>query len=610
MTMSRCGFFLLATLVFTVFFAPLTHAATAAPTAEATQTEYTRRTSALKVGDAAGRWQLAQWCRTQGLTAEWQQLLDAIIVIDPDHAAARKALGFEKIAGKWLAGDEAAKAKGWVKFNGTWMPPERARRMQTRQDNFRKLAKVRADWNNAWQIKSPHFTFTSNSAPRVVEEISNGMELCYRELVKVFNVTKELKPIPVEVYANQEQFMKGSAEAGFPVPRGVLGYFYYGGGEGVGIRCFYTGNIDHTLATLQHECTHLMVHTMVPDDRAPTWMNEGLAVYFEDAQRTDTGLDLKSIPFYRLWSLQEQLKEEPISLNLLTSLRGSRQYSGEYYPQGWSLVYFMLYGKDGKYRKNFMNFYDLLRTQRNQDDQVLFRQAFGGDADTFKDEWQAFVTGIEPTSIDDLINAATTAATIYLDFKRASAFAAAALTKAPNDWRAQLCNARLHLNLGLWERKADEFPKAAVFYAKAIELRSAKAKKASLNLSQVRVEFAHACIRAGDYDQASDILEAVLADDELCTGAYCALALLHTIATNPNVRDLKQAKAELAIADDLGQGHENHYVRAMIALAEQKKDAAISELKTAAGGDTLGFSGHFYRRQLMTLTGAIDVEGE
>jgi len=82
------------------------------------------RKAELKEGDAAGRAELARWCSREKLKAEAAKMWRAVIAIDPDHAEARKALGYTKLEdGRWATEEEIMSAKGLVKHDGRWMTP-------------------------------------------------------------------------------------------------------------------------------------------------------------------------------------------------------------------------------------------------------------------------------------------------------------------------------------------------------------------------------------------------------------------------------------------------------------------------------------------------------
>jgi hypothetical protein len=86
--------------------------------------EYLSRAAALDAQSADAQYRLALWCTENGLAAEAAFHYRAVVTIDPDHRAARRALGFEKVAGRWVSGKDAMRAKGFKEFEGRWVTPE------------------------------------------------------------------------------------------------------------------------------------------------------------------------------------------------------------------------------------------------------------------------------------------------------------------------------------------------------------------------------------------------------------------------------------------------------------------------------------------------------
>lgn len=72
---------------------------------------------------------VAAWALDNGLPGRAQGVFRSILARDPDHAEARRGLGFEKIDGRWLTGDELQIARGLAKFDGRWIPKEEAERL-------------------------------------------------------------------------------------------------------------------------------------------------------------------------------------------------------------------------------------------------------------------------------------------------------------------------------------------------------------------------------------------------------------------------------------------------------------------------------------------------
>lgn len=85
--------------------------------------------------DPARLWELHGWARQAGFKDELRAILERIVAARPDDAKARKALGHEKVDGRWLSPEEKAqhaaeqeaaamRAKGLVLHEGRWVTPQ------------------------------------------------------------------------------------------------------------------------------------------------------------------------------------------------------------------------------------------------------------------------------------------------------------------------------------------------------------------------------------------------------------------------------------------------------------------------------------------------------
>lgn len=93
--------------------------------------EYEKRAAKLKQDDAEAHYKLGLWAQGLGLKPQAKTHLLRAVALEPDHAAAHKALGHRLVNGKWMSEDEEMKARGLVKFDGQWMPPEAAAKLKT-----------------------------------------------------------------------------------------------------------------------------------------------------------------------------------------------------------------------------------------------------------------------------------------------------------------------------------------------------------------------------------------------------------------------------------------------------------------------------------------------
>jgi hypothetical protein len=99
---------------------------------------------------------LYAWAKTNGLKTQSKQALRDVIKVDPDHAEARKLLGYVLYEGKWVSEREkerleaaaerkAMEAKGMVQYKGKWMTPEEK---ETAEMTAKGFVKVDGEWVN------------------------------------------------------------------------------------------------------------------------------------------------------------------------------------------------------------------------------------------------------------------------------------------------------------------------------------------------------------------------------------------------------------------------------------------------------------------------------
>lgn len=91
---------------------------------------------------ADAQWELAQWCREHKLTAQREIHLRRVIELDPDHVEARRALGYNRIEGKWQTRQEVMTDRGYVRYKGQWKLPQEIELLE----NKKKLEAAQQEW--------------------------------------------------------------------------------------------------------------------------------------------------------------------------------------------------------------------------------------------------------------------------------------------------------------------------------------------------------------------------------------------------------------------------------------------------------------------------------
>ena len=70
------------------------------------------------------QWELAEWARRNRLTDQQQVHLERVVALEPDHEAARSALGHVKQDGRWRDRAEIMAERGLVQYRRRWVTPQ------------------------------------------------------------------------------------------------------------------------------------------------------------------------------------------------------------------------------------------------------------------------------------------------------------------------------------------------------------------------------------------------------------------------------------------------------------------------------------------------------
>lgn len=174
----------------------------------------------------------------------------------------------------------------------------------------------------------------------------------------------------------------------------------------VGFRGQY--ELEQVKSLLQHEGFHQVAAHLFTN--LPTWANEGLAEVFEHGIVVDGQLILGDFPAHEQKRIIEGIDQhQAIAMGKLFTM-GQSQWNDQVrtsdanmqYLQAWSLVHFMIFGQQGKYEANFLNFLVLLN--RGIEWKTAFVAAYGmPDFDLVQTQWEAFVKNLPPTDYRETV---------------------------------------------------------------------------------------------------------------------------------------------------------------------------------------------------------------
>ncbi len=334
--------------------------------------QYEEKKAQVKDNDAEGHYQLGLWCKENGLPKETEAAFEKVIEINPNHAGARKELGYEKHEGKWLTRDEVMEKKGYKKWRGEWVSTEKydslvkekVQREKEREgrdaaklaEEVKKATEAAAKeyegvpWESRHRPKSKHFNVECNSTRKIAEKYAWLMDRFYDKYSKVFAAFKPQKrKCNIYIHRSHQEFMQMRRR-----PAGVGGYYMPGQHQLVAFHGSF-GATSNTCTVLAHEGTHLfqdLIGMMGRPVRSPIWLLEGLAVLMEAAEVNwrSGKIRIKGVSRDRLTMLQAELsgkRGSPMTLQTVLNTP-QRRFSGRHYAYAGMMTYYMLQGSKNK----------------------------------------------------------------------------------------------------------------------------------------------------------------------------------------------------------------------------------------------------------------------
>jgi len=228
----------------------------------------------------------------------------------------------------------------------------------------------------------------------------------YRKFYGVTPEAGQFGRTKVHLYRTREQFERFAPMAGLERTT-VLGFLSWSMRNGLHTFGLYSYDPrDDGLARedlyriLFHEASHQYMALAVAGGNAPSWLNEGMACYFEGASIDRNGEVQVGLPAYpRLDDLARELRagRKP----LMKTLR-ARTIAGEQYPVAWGLVYYLHHHQteDGRhpYRPTLEDAIARSRSYRGPPE-AIFEQAVleakGLSFEEFEAEWIAAMLEFE-----------------------------------------------------------------------------------------------------------------------------------------------------------------------------------------------------------------------
>jgi hypothetical protein len=354
----------------------------------------------------------------------------AAVTLDPNHAEARRLLGYRRIGDAWAGafaqtmledGNSWRPQYGWVKaadvakydeglrpFGGRWIPAaEDARRHDT-------IAR-------GWAVRTDHFLVVTNIDRAAGVELAMRLEAIYqlwRQLFGEFTATAEelqarldgketagslRRPFKV-IYHRSRQEYNDSLRRRQPQIEATLGIYFDRNRESH----FFAGD-DQDPGTIAHEAVHQFFYESAPRATrhlaatANVWAVEGVACYFEsltpigensyhiggpDAGRLQAARHRRTVDNYYV----------PLAELAAIGVEDWQQRPDlpRLYSQSAGLASFFIDGQGGKYRDAFRRL--LAEIYAGRDDQQTLAEATGVGYEELDREYLEFMESLPVTA--------------------------------------------------------------------------------------------------------------------------------------------------------------------------------------------------------------------
>jgi hypothetical protein len=262
--------------------------------------------------------------------------------------------------------ERAKAAQGLVRWGGKWVSPAAvgaARQAEEKAARKRwEENEGRHPWPNRWILNTKHFTVEANLAKADADRYATMLEAFYDYFTAAFKVALQRR-IPVRIFRTRAEFDAYRASAKGAASEHTVGYFVPVPGKEELVLFHDRSDTRETVATLLHECTHLLLYLARPEIHLPTWANEGLAEYYSavrfDKGRVRAGL-LQEGRLLEFLEMADAGKVIPVD-ELLRARNpdvqdGAVEFGLDHYAQSWAMVHFLMQGKDGAGRQRLANY--------------------------------------------------------------------------------------------------------------------------------------------------------------------------------------------------------------------------------------------------------------
>ena len=237
-----------------------------------------------------------------------------------------------------------------------------------------------AAWDQTWELETAHYHLTCQVSPAKLYYYGLLCEALYREFYSLYEPDTVIPyKMEIHIFNTFNDFSSSAASIGTPVGFGTGGFFF------PKLLCIFAYEKSTDVApdftpskVIAHELSHQFLHLTCNGSRhVPTWINEGLAVYFETFL-FKSGKYINRPPKSRISQLVAVYGQQK---NVLWSMDNYVKHYGHIpglnYAEVYAMTHFWIFGAGKQGKSRFVEYWKALKN--GEDGTESFERIFLDD---------------------------------------------------------------------------------------------------------------------------------------------------------------------------------------------------------------------------------------
>lgn len=238
-------------------------------------------------------------------------------------------------------------------------------------------------WSKRHIHETQHYRVESNCSPDFAERCGRTLEMLYTQWSRHIGEPVLNRKLKVQVYATREGFQQALKKS--DLVRGL-----YGDGVVITYRGIWRGS--STKDSLFHEGTHQLHHAAVGIEKAPIWLAEGLARFFEKFEFDARGSLYPAFDDDGLMRTRREIRK-PGGMLLALLSTPKESFDVDCYDRAHLLVYFLV-NTTGANRAVFDSYWRELLEKGEKPGSARFIELLGGKKGltAFEKRWREWIS--------------------------------------------------------------------------------------------------------------------------------------------------------------------------------------------------------------------------